>query len=213
MMQRKKQKNDLPPYLHSTSPMKSKISTPNHSSALPKVTQKNDVSLEGFGLPPDVMAMICDNLDADNPEIKKLILNGSITHTQSYSSPWPHPAILKGLEEVYPGASKSIFSLVEKEQAKQHQIADAQIRKMDMETEAFKNESLTARNIAESQIRSNSLIIKVASIVVIVFVGASVYLAIEGKNEAALIFGGSGGAFGLLSVFRKFLPDFKKNKK
>ena len=46
----------------------------------------------------------------------------TITASQYYSGPLPHPDIMKGYDELVPGAAERILSMTEKEQSHRHEL-------------------------------------------------------------------------------------------
>lgn len=157
------------------------------------MTGKEETNLMDIqqSMPVDVNDFI-KSLPKDKQETAtRLIFAMEQSIETSYNGPIPPPSYLKGYKDVLPNAPERILAMAEKQQE----------HRMKME------ESLVERNLRLSE-RGQRL----GFVIVILFLAASVFLAINGhENLAYLIMGTT--LLGVLAVFvLNKLPWFNKDE-
>ena len=119
------------------------------------------------------------NVRPTSQKLNKQKQSGAQVTTQQFSGPVPHPEILRGYEQILPGAAKRILSMAELDQ--KHQI--------EIESSA---QHLAAREIKRGQIFG--LVVSISAFI------TSITSLILGFEKAAMVIGGT-TVVGLVTVF------------
>lgn len=133
--------------------------------------------------------------EIDDPQIKQLLeenpaqLSKVLTiasRIQHYQGPVPPPDILKGYEEILPGAAERMLSMAEKEQNHRHQI----------DTTETTIEKSFHRDEAKRDARGQYI----AAFLAVFSLSISTYLSLQGHSVIAGVIGGT-TVIGLVSAF------------
>ena len=127
---------------------------------------------------PEITPELADVLRNLNSEHKAVIIQSVKTaiKRESFSGPIPHPEILRGYESIKAGFAERIVSMAEREQEHRFKCDNHQ----------FECNQKIIENVASDSRRGQYF----ALIISILFLGASMTLAILGHETVAAIFGG-----------------------
>src|SRR5258708_15838791 len=116
----------------------------------------------------------------------------AVSMESSFAGPLPPPGLLKGYEEVCPGAAQRIFAMSESQgthrRAIENKMSDAAVEEMRLQFKENRRGQYCAVSVAFT------------------FLAAGVYVAISGHPWPGALLGGlGGGGIGLHAIVRAFL--------
>ncbi len=141
----------------------------------------------------DIVEPIIRSELPDSEKVTEIVRSISIRR-EEYSGPLPQPAMLKGFEEIVPGAADRILSMAEREQAHRHAFLEEKLKQDGKELEGL----LRANKISQRQ----------AFVLVLALIGAGCFLTYLDHTAVGMtIFGTT-----IISVASIFIVGFVKNK-
>lgn len=127
-----------------------------------------------------------------SPSAKLLAAKLEVSRESSFIGPLPPPSLLKGYEEVCPGAAKQIIEMAQAQSAHRRQTEN------DMHAAMVEDMRRSYQENRRGQI--------CAVIVVLAFLVAGVYVAVSGHPWPGALLGGlGGGGVGLQTIINAFL--------